>query len=388
MSLTHMKRMTAHRRAALVLCAMLPAWTTAALAQVTTTTSTAAPRASTPRAQCVGCADSTRARRGLLASKLDSLRMEFERRRLTTAEREVLAKEMTTTIMALEELIDASMRAGFSEMRVQDFPRATTGGVRRSLVPGQITVTVQTGAKRGYLGVTFDGPMLSDGERDSVRFFAYPLIASVDPSSPAERAGVLRGDTLIALNGTDVVDHLFSFTKLLVPDEKVTMKVRRQGDAKEFRIVVGEAPAYVVQRLPFRPFSGYAPEVRVGAVPVPRSRGGARPPDAPEPSIAFAYPGRVLLFSSDVGGARVESVSEGLAKNLGIKGGLHVRSVSPGSPAYEWGLRDGDIILTAADETMSVVQDFARLVADRNRTSDDVKLVILRDKKQQELILK
>jgi S1-C subfamily serine protease len=373
----------------------------------TTTTTTAVPRAAAARVGCPGCPDSARARRLVLITKLDSLRVEFERRRMTAVDREVLSKEMTSTVMALQELIEAGMRAGMetgmragmAEVHDQLFVHAQAApGARRSAQAGAVIMAYQSGSVRGYLGVTFDGPMLADNERDSVRFFRYPLIASVDPSSPAERAGVLRGDTLIALNGTDVIDHVFSFVKLLVPDDKITLKVRRQGDAKEFRVVVGEAPAYVSARTlyptpaaPAAPAAGAVPgQYRVRAAPAPTAR--VVPPESPEPPdapvAAFAYPGRTLFISSGVGGARLEPVSEGLAKNLGIKDGLLVSRVAPGSPSDRWGLREGDIILTAAGETMSSVLVFARVLEDRSGASDGVKVVVLREQKRQDLVLK
>lgn len=374
MALIHMKNARSRRRMTIMVCAALSAVSTAAWAQVTTTTSGPVPKAPAVRTPCDGCTDSTRAQRTLLASKLDSLRSEYVRRRMTTVERETLAKEMTLTILALQELIESGMRASVADMQGDRvFIRAARSReARRSVEAGAVAMAFQSGSKRGYLGVTFDGPMLSDDGRDSVRFFRYPLIASVDPSSPAERAGVLRGDTLIALNGTDVIDHVFSFTKLLVPEEKLTMKVRREGDAKEFRVIVGEAPSYVTRRLP-NPMTAMAPET----------------PEAPEPPTAlFAYPGRVLLVSSTVGGAQIEPVSQGLANNLGIKDGLLVSRVAPGSPSDRWGMREGDIILTAAGETMSSVQDFVRLVVGKYGANEGVKIVILRDQKRQDLVLK
>jgi hypothetical protein len=402
MSLTNSRTATSRSRAMIALSLALTAFASASASTIIPqVTPAAAPRSPVvARQRCANCTDSTRIRRELLATRLDSLRTEFTRRRgMTDVERERLSKEMTTTIIALEDLIDASFRAGFSELRAREFAGAQAGG-RRAPEPSRFTVTVQT-APRGHLGVTFDGPMVSDQERDSVRFFAYPLIAAVDPSSPADRAGVLRGDTLLALNGTDVIDHLFSFNKLLVPGEKITMKVRRLGDAKEFRIVVGERPAYVVQRWPApapaapgawatTPDAPGVPDpARVGVrAPAPVARAGTSlPQDGPEPGVSFGFPSRMFIVNA-VGGARLEPLSEGLAKNLGVKGGLLVLRVTPATPAEQWGMLDGDIILTVAGESISSVAEFATLVVRNRDRAGDVKVVVLRDKKQQELIVK
>ena len=45
-------------------------------------------------------------------------------------------------------------------------------------------------------------------------------------------------------------------------------------------------------------------------------------------------------------------------------------------------MREGDVILTAAGESMFTVQDFVRVA------NDGVKIVVLRNQKRQDLILK
>jgi membrane-associated protease RseP (regulator of RpoE activity) len=349
------------------------------------TTSPATPRAATARIRCVGCSDSARAKQSLLLGKLDSLRWEFSNRRLTQAEQAVFSQEMSATLKALQQVMESE--GG------QVFAGAAVGG-------NAFTFTVPA-AKRGYLGVTFDGPSYGyPPERpDVIRFVQYPKIASVDPASPAERAGLLMGDTLVAMNGTDVVEHSITLSRMLVPDEKVTLKVRRDGDAKEFRVVVGEAPAYVARRvMPSQPDvvaiaqSAYpppAPSVRadVGArAPAPRSPDQPPPPAMPR-SWEEPVQGRVFVFTTAVAGARVETLSEGLGKAFGLKEGVLVMQVPPGSPAFVSGLRDGDVIISAAGTPVATARQLSNAVVNADR-EDGVKLVIQRDKKQQDLTLR
>ncbi|MEK7402294.1 MAG: PDZ domain-containing protein [Gemmatimonadota bacterium] len=365
MSLIHMK--VSISRGAVVAALMLaPALTAAAYAlpQVSTKASTAPPRAATVRTRCVGCSDSAKATHETLLSKLDSLRWHFSNRRLTQAEQEVFVRDMAATIMALQQFMEGSG----ARVRLAPSARgeaAVAGGFAGVAAPGEYTFTVQS-VKRGYLGVTFDGPSYGyPAERpDVIRFIQYPKVASVDPASPAERAGLLMGDTLVAMNGTDVVEHSITLSRILVPDEKVMLKVRRDGDAKEFRVVVGEAPAYVARRVP-------------------------EAASAPPPPSTWEEPTqpRVFVFSNAIGGARVESITEGLSRAIGVKEGVLVIQALPGSPAYVSGLRDGDVIISAAGTTVTTARELNRAVFSADR-ENGVKLVIVREKKQQDVTLR
>ena len=145
--------------------------------------------------------------------------------------------------------------------------------------PPSTPTTVQYGCSpwkpRGYLGVTFEaGQPAIDDVRDGelyIRFVQYPQIALVEPNSPAERAGILVGDTLVELNGTDVRKEI-SLTRLLVPDARVSVRVRRDGDARNIRVIVGEAPQYYTLRATPLPRTAPAPQ-RVE--PCPEERLGA-----------------------------------------------------------------------------------------------------------------
>jgi len=394
MSLIHMKG-SFSRGAVLTVLAFAPAF---ALPQVTTTTTTAVPRsgaAAGARARCAGCTDSARVKQELLLTRLDSLRWEFSNRRMTSAEQDVVVREMDATMTALRQYLENN--GG----RLRMAPQAQGGAMPSVAIAGTpgmaYTITVQ---KRGYLGITFDGPSYGypPEQPNIIRFIQYPKIASVDPASPAERAGLLIGDTLVAMGGIDVVEQSITLSKLLVPDEKLTLKVRRDGDAKEFRVVVGEAPAYVARRVmpsaPMRVDVPMAPGVAIaqgGAEPV-RAR-SPRPEMAPTPAappVAWderQQPARLFVFASAIAGARVESVTEGLGKAFGVKEGVLVIQAPPGSPAYVSGLRDGDVIITAAGTAIANLRQLGGVLSDLDRESG-VKLVIVRDKKQQDVMLR
>src|SRR5262249_45525084 len=111
-----------------------------------------------------------------------------------------------------------------------------------------------------------------------VRYFAYPDVISVDPGSPADRAGIKPGDVLVAYNGTDLIGHEFNLGDIFAPKKRVDVSVRRDGEVKDYSMIVAMVPDEVARRPPdlekvfFRievPGSGDIVVTGDSAVPVP-----------------------------------------------------------------------------------------------------------------------
>jgi serine protease Do len=71
------------------------------------------------------------------------------------------------------------------------------------------------------------------------------LIATVDQSGPAARAGVHVGDEVVAINGATVNSSrgLIRAVAAVAPGENARVTVRREGQTMEFPVVVGLRPA-------------------------------------------------------------------------------------------------------------------------------------------------
>jgi S1-C subfamily serine protease len=296
---------------------------------------------------------------------------------------------MHRTFMALQESLDDVAVRSRAFVTAREGAEVTRQGVRTS---PEIAIAVQSGFRRatsGYLGVSFDGPGTDEirrGER-IIRFLDYPRIEMVEPDSPAERAGIQEGDTLLALNGTDVREREISLTKLLVPDRRIVVRVRRDRNARDLRVTVEKAPGYVMSRMvpmpPMTPMSPMAVRVYPGEV-LPRR------PMPPVGAIAGTAPEMaqsVWIVNEAIGGAKLESINEGLGKALGTKSGVLVLRAAPGTPAYESGLRDGDVILKASGKAVSSVRELRSALVDGDR-GEGVKLGVLRERKQREVTLR
>jgi C-terminal processing protease CtpA/Prc len=323
---------------------------------------------------CTDCAEEPAMRRAreLLRLKLDSLRWAIDHRQLNEAERRLAAKELMETISALEAAMEYSARA----RSVMVIEAETAQEASRAMA------AVQSGRMRGYIGVTFDGlwarPPGATAD-NLIRFYEYPRIALVDASSPAERGGVLVGDTLVALNGDDVRQNEIAFGKLLIPDRRVTMRVRRDGSPRDLVVTVAEAPDFYERRVAPRPPVAVVPALPPSQV---RVRSGT-------PGVRGAQPPVVLQWFGDaLAGARLETVSGGLARALDVREGVLVIRTVPGTATYDSGLREGDIVTRIGDTRVRSVSDLQRALTSSDEREREQTLIIVRDRKERRLTLR
>jgi serine protease Do len=154
------------------------------------------------------------------------------------------------------------------------------------------------------------------------------LVNQVHPRSPAARAGLERGDVILAIGGREVPDaRALDFRLALgTPGESAELRVRRDGRPLRLDLPL-ETP-------PYEP----APEV---------SR----------------LEGRQALA-----GATVANLSPGLNRDLGLdlfEKGVIVLEVDRGTPAASIRLRRGDVIRSLAGEAIDDVAELKRVVTRR-----------------------
>jgi serine protease Do len=256
---------------------------------------------------------------------------------------------------------------------------------------------------KGWLGFIAQGPSLiiSDSSGTRHRFFAYQPIISVDPGSPAERAGIEPGDVLVAYNGIDLMNHEFNFSDMLVPKKRVDVTVRRDGEIKNYSLTVASPPQEVSRRrieMERVPASGailVGPDGERfgggGDRPIGPVRaaggGGARMGGPGEFSTTLrALAGQKLFFLSQNGlfGANLSSMSDELARVLKLKKGVLVNEVPEDTPAFRSGLRTGDVIVTANDDSVTTVAELRDAVL-RHFADHAAELQVVRKQKVKKL---
>jgi S1-C subfamily serine protease len=96
--------------------------------------------------------------------------------------------------------------------------------------------------RRGYLGVGIQPVRLPDTVVEQLGQETGLLLISVEPGSPADKAGMFMGDTLVALDGQPVRHH-DELLALLSGDRvgaQLPVRILRGGQVQELQVVVGE----------------------------------------------------------------------------------------------------------------------------------------------------
>ncbi|HEX9940562.1 MAG TPA: trypsin-like peptidase domain-containing protein [Thermoanaerobaculia bacterium] len=95
--------------------------------------------------------------------------------------------------------------------------------------------------RRGYLGIVTQPVRLPGDLAERLGQGSGLLVVSVQPASPAARAGLVLGDTLLAFEGT-ALRHPGELLPLLEEErigKEATLRVLRAGEVREIRITVG-----------------------------------------------------------------------------------------------------------------------------------------------------
>ncbi|HEY0971859.1 MAG TPA: PDZ domain-containing protein [Gemmatimonadales bacterium] len=262
-------------------------------------------------------------------------------------------------------------RAAEVEARRQDAPARPQGWFG-------VNVTTVAGA-----GVSPDGRVLVAAD--------YPIIRSVEPGSPAARAGLQAGDRIVTILGRDLRRENVDLARVLRPGLTVPVHIIRDGRPLDLAVAVTARP------------SSFAPariRVSTGTIEAP---GPSRAPRrgervrvmvrAPEPPAAVAAPDpasvprpATYLFTSNprvapVAGAEVMTLTEGLRRTHDVDGGVFVVSVLPRTPADAAGIQAGDVLLRADGVRLDEPLDLLRTVRREADGDRKVRIELVRERK-------
>ena len=197
---------------------------------------------------------------------------------------------------------------------------------------------------RGHLGVVAQ-PVTEDIAASLRLSNANGVIVSqVQPGSAAERAGLKRGDVILALNG-NVVSDANSFRNEIAgtpPGRTVTLRIWRDGNEEELRPTLGEL--------------------------IPEER-AARPSEESSPERGDSDSGRL--------GMAVQPLTPALARELGTSAdtqGLVVVEVDPSGPAADAGIQRGDVIEQVNQQPVRSVADLRSAI---ERSGKDPMLLLV-----------
>lgn len=227
----------------------------------------------------------------------------------------------------------------------------------------------QKSAPTGWVGLSVI--QNARGESGSDVKLAYPVVASVDPGSPAKIAGLVAGDTILAYNDVDANSNTLAVKRFLKPGQQLVVKIRRNG-VRTLTLTVAKRSAG----------NAYRQSVTVstdeGAL-MPLAFGSAAGPIAIAAPVA---PDREAPFA----GAYLARLNAGLAAALNVHPtGVLVVDVGSGSSAMKAGLQAGDVITRA--DSITVESPLGIMTALRLASSRSVILNVTRHGKAQTLTI-
>jgi len=104
---------------------------------------------------------------------------------------------------------------------------------------------------RGYLGVAIQPVTKDIAEQFKLESAHGALVTDVTPGSPAEKAGIIRGDVIRKVNGYDIKDTIALVNRIAEADvgSSLMIDLIRDGAAKAVTAQITEQPADLVARM-------------------------------------------------------------------------------------------------------------------------------------------
>jgi serine protease Do len=181
---------------------------------------------------------------------------------------------------------------------------------------------------RGWLGVS-----IQDVDQDLATTMKLPttrgvLLSDVQAGSPAQKAGLRRGDVVVKIDGqaVETTGHFRNAIAAGGSGKKVNLELYREGKLQSLQVSLGEAPQD------------------------PRLAGGTANGPAP---------------SGGLDGLSLSEMTPEVRQRLELPSdapkGLAVLRVAPGTPAAKAGLRPGDVLMEVNRKPVATVKEFEDL---------------------------
>lgn len=323
-----------------------------------------------------------------LEERLDSLQHEFEGLGLDAPDRPVLSRQLRTLISSLDDLrqLEQEISARVSETTARSLQRAQIRvgalATTRAFAAERIRASMAS-LQPGWIGINAEAPhtrLIVRNDSAYIRYLSYPEVVSVEPNSPAERVGITRGDQVIAYDGADLRGREINLTRLLQPTRRLRVTVRRDGEEREFPVIVGKPPLQVMER-------------RLLSVPTGTQDGSAeRVVVLPSTTPGGRVGGGMVLFnrldpeSAPLAGAQLVWIHGDAWESIfDVGSGVLITDVFS-DPARASGLKVGDVILRADGQDLTSVAQLRRIV-EMHRFDRTVELQIVRQKRARTVTL-
>jgi serine protease Do len=194
---------------------------------------------------------------------------------------------------------------------------------------------------RGWLGIYLQPLSREFASAYGIETDSGAVVSDVVKGSPAEKAGIARGDVIIEMNGRKILDHrdVIVGVRQQLAGQKIDVLILRRGSEKKITVTLGNVPSVSV---------------------------AGRSPSEPAPKVATRL------------GITVSPVTDETREEYGFSSdsGVVVTEVQPGSVGNRLGLGRGDVILEINGQ---IVSDTAKWEEILSKGPRNVVFLVLRE---------
>jgi len=190
---------------------------------------------------------------------------------------------------------------------------------------------------RAYIGIVPQDMTPAMARAFGDKDLSGALVGDVSPNSPAQKAGLQKGDIITSMNGKPVNDSndLRMTVSMMTPGSRVDLKVTRDGAVRDIQVTLEELP-------------GTQAELK-------QKSDGTK---------------------SSLSGVSVQDLDSETARQFRVPAntqGVVVTDINPSSPAADSGLQPGDVIQQVNRQPVKNTADFDRAM----RASKDETLLLV-----------
>jgi serine protease Do len=235
----------------------------------------------------------------------------------------------------------------------------------------------------GYLGVQTEEVSKDNLAKYSLREVKGVGVESVVEGSPAQAAGLQKGDVIVRVNGEEVTSTR-KLTRLIgeiSPDHQARLTVSRGGSEREVTVMVGKRPGIrfgegsFQMAVPMEKFDFPQMPNLPNIERMPRVEAMPFPPGAPDAPMTWSFGSRRQI------GVGVTPLTKQLAGHFGVESGVLVNNVRENSAAARAGIKAGDVITEVDGKAVKGDHDLIRAIGEKKDGS--VTLTIVRDRNRQ-----
>ena len=245
----------------------------------------------------------------------------------------------------------------------------------------------------GFLGVYAENINRENMGRYNLNQVRGVGVTQVIKDSPAEKAGLRKGDVILRLDGENVssVRKLNRLVSELAPDQSVRINVSRGGAEQEITATIGKRnnASFAGDVFPggTRLFKWDGPNMKNWKFEGPDMKSWKWEGPMIDRDNFPGFDGDVFVLGGRRIGVSSIELTKQLADYMGVTGGkgVLVTSVTENGPAAKAGLRAGDVITAVDGEAIDSPGDISRIINQKKEGA--VTLTIIRNKSPQTIMV-